>query len=278
MARLGRAEADGEFAAGGRAPAPEPRLWIERIQLTDFRNYAAHVMKAGPAPVVLCGANGAGKTNLLEAISLLSSGQGLRRAPFPDLARAGQGSWAVAARLHTPAGIYNVGTGLADTEPGARAKRIVRINGETQAGSGVLSDYAEMLWLTPAMDGLFTGPAADRRRFLDRLIQCFDSGYRAQLGQFERAMQQRNRLLADNVSSGLRFEGFERVMGEAGVAIAASRRVVLGELQHVGIFDVDRRARFEIRFERSEKRHVGPRKRSAGPARTARDDSGLQLA
>jgi DNA replication and repair protein RecF len=231
MARLGRSEADGEAAVGARESAPEPRLWIERIQLTDFRNYAAHVMKAGPAPVVLCGANGAGKTNLLEAISLLCAGQGLRRAPFPDLARAGQGSWAVAARLHTPAGIYNVGTGLADAEPGARARRIVRINGETQAGSGVLSDYAEMLWLTPAMDGLFTGPAADRRRFLDRLIQCFDPSYRSQLGQFERAMQQRNRLLADNVSNGLRFEGFERVMGEAGVAIAASRRIVMGELR-----------------------------------------------
>ncbi|HWB47286.1 MAG TPA: DNA replication/repair protein RecF [Hyphomicrobiaceae bacterium] len=206
-------------------------MWIERIQLTDFRNYAAHVVKAGPAPVVLCGANGAGKTNLLEAISLLSPGQGLRRAPLPELARAGQGTWAVAARLHTPAGIYNVGTGLAEAAPGARARRVVRINGQTQAGTGALGDYAEMLWLTPAMDGLFTGPAADRRRFLDRLVQCFDPGYRAQLGQFERAMQQRNRLLADNVGDELRYEGFEQVMGEAGVAIAASRRMVVAELQ-----------------------------------------------
>jgi DNA replication and repair protein RecF len=219
------------------------RLWVERLQLTDFRNYAALSLTVGPDPVVLTGANGSGKTNLLEALSLLTAGQGLRRAPYPELARLRQtqsstGSplgWAVAARLVTPRGAVDVGTGIAaEKDPAGNAARnlgrIVRIDGETQSGSGVLADHVEMIWLTPAMDGLFTGAASDRRRFLDRLIGALDPGYRALLGQFERAMQQRNRLLADDVREAARFEGFERIMAETGVAVAAARSVALAEL------------------------------------------------
>lgn len=206
-------------------------IWVERLQLTDFRSYAGTTVSAGPEPVVLHGANGAGKTNLLEALSLLSAGQGLRRSPFPELARSdGRGDWAVSARVHTLHGALDIGTGLAPDRGTGRIGRIVRIDGETQPGSGRLDDYVEMIWLTPAMDGLFTGPASDRRRFLDRLILCFDPGYRTRIGQFERAMQQRNRLLADNVFEAARFEGLERIMAETGAAIAAARLEALGQL------------------------------------------------
>jgi DNA replication and repair protein RecF len=99
----------------------------------------------------------------------------------------------------------------------------VRINGEPAAGSGALADYVEVVWVTPAMDGLFTGPGAERRRFLDRLILCFDPGYRTGAGRFERAMQQRNRLLADGVRDTARFEGLELLMAETATAIAAAR-------------------------------------------------------
>jgi DNA replication and repair protein RecF len=184
----------------------------------------------GPPPVVLTGANGSGKTNLLEAISLLTSGQGLRRAPYPELTRMGRPSWAVAARLVTPVGPVDVGTGLAPDANGGRGARIVRIDGETQSGSGALAEQVEMVWLTPAMDGLFAGPASDRRRFLDRLISGLDPSYRPLLGQFERAMQQRNRLLADEVRDGARFEGFERIMAETGVAVAAARATAIAAL------------------------------------------------
>ena len=98
----------------------------------------------------------------------------------------------------------------------------MRINGET-AGAGALADYVEVVWVTPAMDGLFTGPGSERRRFLDRLIVNFDPGYRTGASRFERAMQQRNRLLADGVRDASRFEGLELVMAETGVAIAAAR-------------------------------------------------------
>src|SRR6185295_10318908 len=113
---------------------------------------------------------------------------------------------------------------------GRNTGRIVRVDGETQTGSGVLADHVEMIWLIPAMDGLFTGAASDRRRFLDRLIGCLHPSYRPLLGQFERAMQQRNRLLADEVRGSARFEPFERIMAESGVAIAAARAVAVAEL------------------------------------------------
>ena len=202
-------------------------LWVERIALTNFRNYAHAAIEAGPEPVVLVGANGAGKTNILEAVSLLAAGQGLRRAAYSDLAKGtGDGSWAVAAKVHGRDGPVDIGTGLPPSNAAsARAStaRILRLNGQTQTGTGILADLVEMVWLIPAMDGLFTGPAGERRRFLDRLILCFDPAYRTIAGRFERAMQSRNRLLADGVRDPSQFSGFERIMAETGVAVAAAR-------------------------------------------------------
>ena len=201
--------------------------YVERLAVTNFRNYASASIEAGPAPIVLLGPNGAGKTNILEAVSLLAAGQGLRRVAYPDLARhGGQGDWAVAARVIGVNGAIDIGTGQQPSPPGQVASatgRIVRLDGETQAGSGVLADHVEMVWLIPAMDGLFAGPPGDRRRFLDRLILCFDPGYRTRAAAFERAMRHRNRLLADNVRDASQFHGLERVMAETGVAIAAVR-------------------------------------------------------
>jgi len=253
-------------------------LWIERLALTNFRSYATASVATDAGPQVIVGSNGSGKTNLLEALSLLSPGQGLRRVPFSDLARAGgDGGFAVAARAHTLAGATDIGTGLqprassqsiptpnpspqgggefdrgerplsmgavpSDREISDREAasgevprrgsngratsergRIVRIDGTAQTGSGVLADYLEIVWVTPAMDGLFTGPGSERRRFLDRLILCFDHGYRTIAGRFERAMTSRNRLLADGVRDDSQLSGFELVMAETGVAVAAAR-------------------------------------------------------
>lgn len=215
----------------GPPAAATPRLWVERLSLQNFRNYRQATVEAGPEPAVLVGANGSGKTNLLEALSLLAPGQGLRRAPFADLAAAnGDGSFAVAARVHTRLGRVEVGTGLKPGGAGDRQARIVRIDGEPQSGSGALADYVEMVWVIPAMDGLFTGAASERRRFLDRLILCFDAGYRTRAGRFERAMQNRNRLLADGVRENARLEGFEIIMAETGVAIAAARAEAVAAL------------------------------------------------
>ena len=216
---------------GTASPGSTPAMWVARLTLTDFRSHASLSHDFDSRPVVITGPNGAGKTNLIEAISLLAPGQGLRRAPYPEIARTGTDAWAVAARVHTAAGRVDIGTGL--TGAGAassRAGRTVRIDGEPQTGSGILADYVEMIWLTPAMDGLFTGSGTERRRFLDRMILCFDPGYRTRVNHFERAMAQRNRLLEDGVREPARLEGLEIVMAETGVAIAAARAETVAAL------------------------------------------------
>jgi DNA replication and repair protein RecF len=218
---------------GTTAPGSAPAMWVERLTLTDFRSHASLSHVFDSRPVVLTGPNGAGKTNLIEAISLLAPGQGLRRAPYPDIARTGADAWAVAARVHTPAGRVDIGTGLTGGGAGAASSRIgraVRIDGQPQTGSGILAEYVEMIWLTPAMDGLFTGSGTERRRFLDRMILCFDPSYRTRVNHFERAMAQRNRLLDDGVRDPARLEGLEIVMAETGVAIAAARAEAVAAL------------------------------------------------
>ena len=207
-------------------------VWIERLQLTDFRSYATLDVALGPECVVLTGPNGAGKTNLMEAVSLLAPGQGLRRAAYGDMARAGgPGSWTVSALLRSGEESLRIGTSArarrADGEQGVT--RIVRIQGENRAPAA-LADHLEVLWLTPAMDGLFTGPASDRRRFLDKLIAGFEPAYRTRIGHFERAMRQRNKALAEDGTAGALLTGLELQMAELGVAIAAARRAAVAQL------------------------------------------------
>jgi DNA replication and repair protein RecF len=175
--------------------------------------------------VVLTGPNGAGKTNLLEAVSLLAPGHGLRGSAYAEFARhEGPGDWAVAARLHGLQGEADIGTGLVTGELGGeRAGRTVRIDGATARSSGALGAHAHAIWLTPAMDGLFTGPASERRRFLDRLVQSLEASHREPNARFERAMRQRNRLLETGERQDALFAGLEAQMAEAGVAVAASR-------------------------------------------------------
>ncbi|WBT38386.1 MULTISPECIES: DNA replication/repair protein RecF [Hyphomicrobium] len=213
-----------------------PRLWVERLALTGFRNYASLNLELAATPLVLTGPNGSGKTNVLEAVSLLAPGQGLRQAPFSDLGRAGgEGGWSVSARVHTAFGPVTIGTGqIASEGQSERAGgRLVRIDGETKTGSGALADYVEMVWITPATDGLFTGAASERRRFLDRLILCFDPSHRTRAGRFERAMAQRNRLLSDGVTRGAQLDGLEIMMAEMGIAIAAARAEAVAALSSV---------------------------------------------
>ena len=221
-------------------------LWVERLALTNFRSYASASVETDAGPQVIVGANGSGKTNLLEALSLLSPGQGLRRVPFNDLARSsGDGSFAVSARAHTLAAPRISARGSQPEQVhGERAGRVVRIDGTTQSGSGVLADYLEIVWVTPAMDGLFTGPASERRRFLDRLILCFDHAYRTIAGRFERAMTSRNRLLADGVRDNAQLSGFEQVMAETGIAVAAARLEAVAAM--AAIVEKRRDARSEL--------------------------------
>jgi DNA replication and repair protein RecF len=208
------------------------RLWLARLALTDFRNYSQASVALGPGSVVLNGPNGAGKTNILEAVSMLTPGRGLRGAAYADLARLnGTGGWSVAARLSHDGTEVALGTGQPVPSDGSAASgRVVRIDGETSNGSGALADYVQVLWLTPSMDGLFTGPASDRRRFLDRIVASFDDAHRTRLNAFERAMRQRNRLFEMGERSDRYFAAIESQLAETGTAIAAGRVEVVDRL------------------------------------------------
>ena len=143
---------------------------IHRLKLTDFRNYAQAGLALDGRHVVLVGDNGAGKTNFMEAISFLSPGRGLRRAVLSDIPRLGaSGSFTIFAAIDGMAGEADIGTGTETTEEDNLVRRL-RINGAPAKSVDELTDHLRILWLTPAMDGLFTGPSADRRRFLDRLV------------------------------------------------------------------------------------------------------------
>jgi DNA replication and repair protein RecF len=214
-----------------------PPLAITRLTLTDFRNYAGLRLMSDAQLVALTGANGAGKTNILEAISLLAPGRGLRGAAFEDLSRqGGPASWAIAAEIETPDGPVSLGTGWSgQSEAGDGGGRLVVIDGEVQKGSGALGAYMRLLWLTPAQDRLFAGPASDRRRFLDRLVAAFDPEHAARVLVFEKVMRERNLLLDDSRPDVAWLSSLEAQMAEAAVAISAARLVGLEALQtHIG--------------------------------------------
>ena len=191
---------------------------LTRLVLTDFRNHAALTIAPEPGFVVLTGENGAGKTNVLEAVSLLAPGRGLRRAALGEMARqGGGGGFGVAADL---LGDIAIATG---TQASAPERRIVRVQGSPVAATA-LAEWSTVLWLTPAMDRLFVEPAGERRRFLDRLTLALSPGHAVHANRYEAAMRARNRLLAEDAPPDREWlSALEAQMAEHGAAIDAAR-------------------------------------------------------
>ena len=201
---------------------------LTQLSLTDFRSYASAEVVAAPGLIAVTGDNGAGKTNLLEAISLLSPGRGLRGSPLSDAARlGGPGGFSIAVELDAPGGTVTIGTGTAPTAPD---RRLLRINGAA-APAAALGEWLSVLWLTPAMDRLFSEPASGRRRFLDRLVLALVPGHGTQAARYDAAMRARTRLLTgDAVPDPAWLEALERQMAEHGEAVARARRETVAAL------------------------------------------------
>src|SRR5216117_4002007 len=202
-----------------------PSARIRRLTLSNFRSYHAAQIDVGTGLVVLVGPNGAGKTNLLEAISLLAPGRGLRRATLEDVAFSeGDGSWAVSAEVEGALGPSTLGTGIEPraSDAGA-ASRKCRIDREPVASAAAFTDYLRVLWLVPAMDGLFNGPASERRRFLDRLVLAVDAEHMTRVNALERALCSRNRLLEDARPDAHWLDAIEHETAELAVAVTALR-------------------------------------------------------
>ncbi|MBB4009589.1 DNA replication/repair protein RecF [Allorhizobium taibaishanense] len=202
------------------------KTFINRLQLTDFRNYAAASLRLDGRHVVLTGRNGSGKTNLMEAVSFLSPGRGLRRAVLSDVARAGaENGFSIFASVEGMAGEADLGTGSEIQEE--TAVRRLRINGSPVRSVDELTDHLRVLWLTPAMDGLFTGASSERRRFLDRLVLSIDPQHGRRASDFERAMRSRNKLLSDGRFDASWLSGIEQQMAALGIAMALARQEMM---------------------------------------------------
>lgn len=224
--------------------AKAAKIWIEQLKLDHFRNYSSLAMTLDARHVVLTGENGAGKTNLLEAVSFLSPGRGLRRATYNTVAQQlslesgadndpKAGTWAVHAAIQGADGPVEIGTGIKAGIEGVEAQRRVHINGAAARSSEVLLEHSRLLWLTPAMDGLFTGSASERRRFLDRLVLAIDPAHGRRVADFEKCMRSRNRLLEDPRADKSWLEGVELQMAASGVAVAFARGELVALLRGI---------------------------------------------
>ena len=222
---------------------PTPPLALTRLMLRDFRSYPALTLGLNLGlngrVVVLTGENGAGKTNLLEAISLLGPGRGLRGARLSELARIapeGRLPWAAAGRFRGPWGEFDIGTGT--PEGGPLERRSFRLDGQPVRGAADLADRVAAVWLTPQMDRLFQEGAGDRRRLRDRLAWALEPGHARQVAAYEGAMSQRNRLLANGggdprAADPAWLSALEDAMARHGVALAAARRTLVSRMNEV---------------------------------------------
>lgn len=200
------------------------RPLARRLTLGDFRSYAALDCRIASRLVVLTGENGAGKTNILEALSLFSPGRGLRRAEFAECARReGSGGFAVSIEIETERGVAQLGHGLERSGANEGAARRFRVDRAPVSSARAFADHIRVLWLTPAMDGLFAGPANERRRFLDRLALGVDADHGARVSRLEHALRNRNKLLEEGVSDQRWLEAAENEIAALGVGVAAAR-------------------------------------------------------
>ena len=206
---------------------------LRRLTLTDYRSYAALRFVPAAPVCVLTGPNGSGKTNLLEAISMLVPGRGLRGAKFSELVRQGpetSGGWAVAAAFDIAGDKFEVGTGTADQNP---ERRVFQLDGATPRTQGEISARLAAVWLTPQMDRLFTDSAGGRRKFLDRLVVALEPAHAREVAAFEVASAQRNRLLAEARAEPDWLAGLEDSMARHAVAATAARTVLTSRLNAI---------------------------------------------
>jgi DNA replication and repair protein RecF len=216
-------------------PLPPP-LALNRLMLRDFRSWAALTLPLRSRIIVFAGENGAGKTNLLEAISLLGPGRGLRGARAAEIGRrmgdAPPTPWAAAGRFEGPWGGFDIGTGTPEGGPAER--RVFRLDGAPMRSQAELAERVAAVWLTPQMDRLFQDGAGDRRRFLDRLVWALEPHHAREVAAYENAMAQRNRLLLQSRREGRSdpgwLSGLEDAMARHGVAAAAARRGLVARL------------------------------------------------
>ncbi len=206
---------------------------LSSLALSNFRNYEYVRVEVSPAPVVLTGENGAGKTNILEAISLLSVGRGLRRAKLAEIDSVATGAaWAIAANINGRMGEVKIGTGR-DSESAENAdKRIVKIDGKITRGQAELARHISLIWLTPQMEQLFAEGTSAGRKFLDRLVFSFEAEHATHINEYEYAMRERNKLLQYGRADAVWLAALEQKMAGCAAVIATARLATCEHINH----------------------------------------------
>ena len=210
--------------ASSRSVRQPRRPRARRLMLSNFRSYTTLDLTIDAPIVTLVGDNGAGKTNILEALSLFAPGRGLRRAEYAEMTRAATSGFALGLTLSDEVAPTQLGVALDET--GARK---IRIQGAPAVSARAFADHVRVVWMTPAMDGLFFGAAGERRRFLDRLTLAVDSDHGARVAAYDRALRGRNRLLEMGGERAW-LDASEREAAELGVAVAFARRETVDRL------------------------------------------------
>lgn len=210
-----------------------PPRGVERLSLSYFRCYEIFSVSLDSRPVVLTGPNGAGKTNLLESLSFLIPGRGLRHARLSDIrCQENVNPWAVSVQLRDGEHKLQIGTGL-DPEVPESERRLTKINGEKVKSQSMLTQWVSVLWLTPQMDRLFLEGSQGRRRFLDRLVYGFDPSHAQRLNRYEHVLKERNLLLRQGRFDPYWMESLEEALVSEGIALTIARREVVEQLSRV---------------------------------------------
>jgi len=208
-------------------------LSVKKISLTHFRNYNELRLNCEAAPVVLTGANGGGKTNLLEAISLLVPGRGMRRTALGDLQNYNSSEpWAVATELNAASGLLILGTGRDPQQQETDSeRRLVYIDGKIARSQIALAEHVAMACVTPEMDRLLSEGASARRKLLDRLVYSFDPAHQGRVHRYEKSLRERLRILREGPADAAWLNALEDEMAKTGVAIAAARKHMIQQLR-----------------------------------------------
>tara|TARA_B100001564_G_scaffold347650_1_gene348627 strand:+ start:15 stop:1178 length:1164 start_codon:yes stop_codon:yes gene_type:complete len=201
---------------------------VQSLKLNNFRSYDILDCTFQGCSVVLLGPNGSGKTNILESLSLLSPGRGLRRAPFEQFRNfKGPAEWGVNAKVISNNSSYKISTGI----PAGRIKgREVRINDKKVFASKSLPEIISVSWLTPSMDQIFVDSPSSRRKFLDTMCSSLFNNHASLIKSYEKLMRERNILLQENKFDVDWLDTLETQMSQDGVNIGFNRLSLINGL------------------------------------------------
>ena len=230
----------------------EVRSFIKRLTLVNFRNYKYQRLNFNKPFIVFFGENGCGKTNILEAISFLSQGRGLRGAKLSEIKTfdflsqtqsspvfINNNGWAVSGVFEQNGEELQIGTSVEtltkeidyqktkDIE-----RRIVQINNQKLSSQSELSNYLSIIWVTPQMDRLFQTSAQNRRNFIDRIVCSFDPNHSKRLSSYDNVYKQWLQILKSGNYNNRWLSSLEEQIAGIGVAISCARKEQIEKLNN----------------------------------------------